>query len=256
VIIEVPPVRPVTTPDAETVATAMLLLLQVPPDKVLLSVVVPPTTSAPVPAIAGGLLLTVTIFVTRHPPAIVYEIVTFPPLIPVTIPEVDPTVPTDIPLLLQVPPGVELANAIVEPTHTDDGPVIALGVVLTDTTLVLKQPVVNVNVILAVPTVTPDTEPVVETVAIATELLDHVPLPAQVKTVVFPTQTALLPEIAPGLPLTVTITLRKQPVPAVYVILTVPTATPETTPLTSTVANAVFALDHVPPPGYPVRVVF
>ena len=82
------------------------------------------------------------------------------------------------------------------------------------------------------------------------------PLPAQVKTVVFPTQTALLPEIAPGLPLTVTITLRKQPVPAVYVILTVPTATPETTPLTSTVANAVFALDHVPPPGYPVRVVF
>jgi hypothetical protein len=57
------PNTPVTSPEASTVATAVLLLLQVPPAGVLTSVVVEPSHTLIVPVIADGAVVTVTIVV-------------------------------------------------------------------------------------------------------------------------------------------------------------------------------------------------
>ena len=46
--------------------------------------------------------------------------------------------------LVQVPPGLELLRAVVDPTHTLSVPVIAAGKGLTVTVAVIKQPVGNV----------------------------------------------------------------------------------------------------------------
>ena len=46
---------------------------------------------------------------------------------PVTTPVVEPTVATDVVPLVQVPPVVASANVIVEPAHTDVGPVMLAG---------------------------------------------------------------------------------------------------------------------------------
>ena len=66
VIVADPAVTPVTLPVASMVATAVLLLLQVPPAKLSLSILVPPTHSLSVPVIAGitGAALTVSVWVT------------------------------------------------------------------------------------------------------------------------------------------------------------------------------------------------
>jgi hypothetical protein len=137
VIVAVPPEIPDTTPEDDTAATPGALLLHEPPDNEFVSVVVPPTVSNPVPLIAGGLLFTVTTFVARQPPGMVYDTVTKPPLIPVTTPDKDPTEPIVIPLLLQVPPLGPLDKVVVDPTHTLGVPVIAEGAALTEITFVL-----------------------------------------------------------------------------------------------------------------------
>ena len=46
--------------------------------------------------------------------------------------------------LVQVPPGLALLRAVVDPTHTLSVPVIAAGNGLTVTMAVIKQPVGNV----------------------------------------------------------------------------------------------------------------
>lgn len=59
---------PLTIPEEDpTVATPVLLLVQVPPDTVLPSVVVAPAHALVVPVIVPGLVFTVTIAVTEHP---------------------------------------------------------------------------------------------------------------------------------------------------------------------------------------------
>jgi hypothetical protein len=58
-----PDVTPVTTPDAETVAVAVLLLLQVPPVVASARVVTPPGQTTGIPVMAAGFALTVTILV-------------------------------------------------------------------------------------------------------------------------------------------------------------------------------------------------
>ena len=50
-----------------------------------------------------------------------------PVVMPVTTPVVRPTVVTAMLLLFQFPPGVASASDIVDPIHTDVGPVIAAG---------------------------------------------------------------------------------------------------------------------------------
>jgi hypothetical protein len=70
VIRAVPPLNPDTTPvEGFTVATVVLLLLQVPANGVLANVAVVPSHIVVVPVIAVGLLNTVTVTVDRHPVA-------------------------------------------------------------------------------------------------------------------------------------------------------------------------------------------
>jgi hypothetical protein len=70
-----PAATPVMTPEALTVAIAVLLEDQVPPDVASLKVVVDPTQTLVVPVMAAtvGRALTVTLFVTAvvHPLALV-----------------------------------------------------------------------------------------------------------------------------------------------------------------------------------------
>jgi hypothetical protein len=54
------------------------------------------------------------------------------------MPEVLPTVATVV-LLLQLPPAVASVKAIAAPWHTDDGPLIPIGVPLTVTTMLAEQ---------------------------------------------------------------------------------------------------------------------
>lgn len=207
----VPEEIPVTRPVDTTVAMAVLPLLHVPPVRVLVSVVVPPVASVAVPPMVGGLLLTVTTLVTRQPPAIVYDIVTTPPVIPVTIPVVLPTVPTVRPLLLQVPPVVVLLSVVVVPAHILAVPVMAAGALFTVTTRVLIQPVDNRYVIVVVPAVNPRTTPDVFTVPTAMLLLLQVPPPGHASVVVLATHTEAVPVIASGAAFTVTILILKHP---------------------------------------------
>ena len=58
---------PVTIPEELTVATAVLLLLQVPPGVASVSAVVEPTQRVSVPAIGAGLLFAVMVSVAKQP---------------------------------------------------------------------------------------------------------------------------------------------------------------------------------------------
>jgi hypothetical protein len=97
------------------------------------------------------------------------------------------------------------------------------------------------------------------TVATAVLLLLHVP-PGLVllSVVVCPTQVVSEPVIAFGGGFTVTVVIRVQPVPSVYVITAVPGGaeeTPVTMPLTPTVAIDGALVVHVPPTGRQLSVV-
>ncbi len=65
--------------------------------------------------------------------------VALPDVTPVTIPDPEPTVATDVLPLLQVPEGVVFDRVVVEPTHTDCVPVMALGSGFTVAVRVMKQ---------------------------------------------------------------------------------------------------------------------
>ena len=114
---------------------------------------------------------------------------------------------------------------MVRPEHIEVTPVIAAGNGLTNTVVVIRQPVGNVYVITVVlgtpgPGFTPVTVVVglgpVITVATVIRLLLHVPpmLPS-LSCVVRPAHIVVLPVIVVGNGLTVTFTLRVQPVPNV-----------------------------------------
>src|ERR1043165_9586111 len=80
--------------------------------------------------------------------------------------------------VLHTPPETVSERVVVLPTHTSDEPEITPGDVaaVTVTTIVLKQPVPNVYVIVLVPAANPVTTPVEEdTVAIAGVELLHTP---------------------------------------------------------------------------------
>ena len=137
-IVVVPALTPYTTPVVEpTVPTAVLLLLQVPvppaADKSD-NVIVKPEHTEPSPVIvpATGEAFTVTLAVViTEPHDVVLSvrlIIVVPAATPYTIPVVGSTVPAAVLLLLQVrvpPVSVASLNVIVNPAHTDEGPVIA-----------------------------------------------------------------------------------------------------------------------------------
>ena len=63
---------------------------------------------------------------------------------PLTTPVVLPMVAVAVVVLIQVPPATPSLSVIVAPTHTADGPVIAVGIVYTATVVLTLQPVDSV----------------------------------------------------------------------------------------------------------------
>src|ERR1043166_8504132 len=96
------------------------------------------------------------------------------------------------------------------------------------------------------PATIPDTDPTAATVILL--LLQVPPDVPSVSVTVEPAQTLPGPDIATGLGLTVTVIEVGQMPPVAYVMVTVPAATPVTTPDDEpTVAIAVLVLVHRPP---------
>ncbi len=124
VIATVPAPMPVITLPV-ALATAALLLLQVPPAGELEKIVVRPVHTVAVPVMSVGRGFTVTTCVLLQLPPSEWVMVVVPAAIPVTTPVIASTVALAITLLLHVPPLLVLFKVIAEATHTLAGPVIA-----------------------------------------------------------------------------------------------------------------------------------
>ena len=188
-----------------------------------------------------------------HPATFVtlYVIVAEPAATPVTTPVVL-TVATALLLDDHVPPVVELANVVDNPSQTFDAPVIAAttGNGLTVTTIaveVAEQPLALVTVY----------EPLVVAVMdCVCNPFDHkyVEPVLAVKTTEPPAQNVVAPPAAivadaDGLTVTDAVVDVVHPLALVtlYVIVTKPDVTPDTTPVVLTVATALLLDDQVPP---------
>lgn len=198
-----PEVRPMLATDGS-------LLLQVPPAMLLLRVAVRPAHKDVVPLIVP-VANTVTLLTARQPLVFVKVIFTVPPATPVTMPLAASTVAVAVLPELQVPEA-ELESDIVVPAHKEETPDIAAGAAFTVTETMRLQPVARVYVMSATPADTPDTLPVVlVTVAMLVLLLAQVPPPVAVRAVVAPSHTLVVPLMAPGNGLTVTVIVLRQP---------------------------------------------
>jgi hypothetical protein len=151
------------------------------------------------PEIGAGNGLTVIDLVTIQPVLVAVKVIsTTPALIPVTTPLV-PIEAIAVLLLDQIPPGgVKLNSAIVELTHTCDGPTMSDGNGCTVTIAVVRHVVANVYVITDVPVVipitVPDNEPIVATDG--TELVQRPPDGAPISVCAIPGQTSTEPIMA------------------------------------------------------------
>jgi len=142
-MVVVPTVTSVSTPTegSSTVATSILLLLQVPPDVAHVSVSVPVPIHAYVsPEIAEGVVRTVTTIVAGVPQPFAYVIVHVPFDTPETTPVVPPTVAIEVLLLDQLPTPPGFDSVISEPIHTEVGPVMAAGLPFTTNVTSEGQP--------------------------------------------------------------------------------------------------------------------
>ena len=124
-----PAVTPVTTlVELLIVATALLLLVQVPPAVTSPSVVVKPIHTLAVPVMAPGIGFTVMVFVILQPVGNKYVITGVEvPATPVTIPVAEPIVASVVIELLHVPPDVASLKVVVAAIQTVFGPEIADG---------------------------------------------------------------------------------------------------------------------------------
>ena len=146
VIIDDPPgAKPVTTPEDEPIgAITGLLLLHIPPAGESVNAEDVPVHIAVAPVITDGNGLTVNVVVTKQLEGNVYVIVNVPPgEKPVTTP-VGEMGASNVLLLLHTPVGVASLNGEDCPTQIFVFPVIAAGIALTVTNLVMKQPVASV----------------------------------------------------------------------------------------------------------------
>ena len=111
-------------------ATPVLLLVHVPPSVVSVNVVLVPVQTANVPPIGLGSGSTVTTLALEHPVVVCVNVIAdVPAPMPLIMPEPDPTVATEVLEEAQVPAA--LTHVIVEPAHTEDGPVDADGSAFT-----------------------------------------------------------------------------------------------------------------------------
>jgi hypothetical protein len=101
-------------------------------------------------------------------------IFTVPAATPVTTP-LPVTVAVAVLLLLHVPPETASLSVVVEPTHVNIVPVIAVAGPETVIVAVLAQPVDSVYAIVVVPSVRPETTPPAEMEPTVLSLLLHVP---------------------------------------------------------------------------------
>jgi hypothetical protein len=239
-----------------TVATALLLLVQVPPDEGD-KVVVPPTQIAEGPVmLVPATTFTVTGeegFETHPVEVCVYVKVAEPASNAVTIPPLV-IVATNILLEVHVPP-VAGVKVVVPPTHKVLEPVMEVTglafIVIAAVGFDTQPVVVLVNVNVAVPPTIPVTTPALVTVATAVLLLTHVPPVAGDNVVVEPSQMVDAPVmLTVGLATTVIalVAFDTQPVAVlVKVKVAEPAAIPVTKPTFVTVAIAELLLTHVPP---------
>ena len=99
-------------------------------------------------------------------------------------------------LLVHKPSGGVLVYPAKLPEHIVPGPTIGVGIGLTVITVVDKQPVYAVLVMVTAPAETPVTTPPGLIVAVAVELLLHAPpIVVSVSVMVWPTHTVLGPSI-------------------------------------------------------------
>lgn len=135
-----------------------------------------------------------------------------PAFMPVITP-VGASIAASVLLLDQVPPFGALLREAELPGQRTIIPVIADGRPFTVNDVVAVQPVFNVYVIVVEPALRAVTIPLAEpTVATDGTLVDHVPLPLELRVVVVPAHMAIVPVIADGNGLTVMIATDTQPV--------------------------------------------
>jgi hypothetical protein len=133
---------------------------------------------------------------------------------PDTAPLVALTVATPVLLLVHVPENVADVNVVVQLLHSVSTPPIAPGKVTTVATIVRRQPVANVYLIVELPVATPVTTPVpATTVAFDGTLLVHVPPDGdELSVAVLPIHAVADPVIADGDASTVAVRVEAHPV--------------------------------------------
>jgi hypothetical protein len=130
---------PDTIPVPDIVAIDTSLLDHVPPAGVDVCDIVDPTHNADAPVIVVGKALTVSTELIKHPDGTVYIIVDVPAATEVAIPVPASIVAVAVLELVQLPPAVPLASAVVLAGHIDKVPDIANGRAFTVTTAVVIQ---------------------------------------------------------------------------------------------------------------------
>jgi hypothetical protein len=254
--VAVPADTAVTTPAFVTVATAALLLAQVPPVEGDRPVVAPTQRLLEPVMLTTGMALIVTTEVAAdtQPVAVLVNMnVVVPADTPVTTPAFV-TEATPALVLTQVPPVVG-DRVVVDPTQMLFGPVTlttGMALTITDPVGTETHPVaVLVKVNVAVPADTPVTTPLFVTVATAALLLAQVPPVEGDNPVVKPTQMLfgpLMPTVGNALTVTADVGAEAPPViELVKVKVTVPADMPVTTPAFVTVATVGSLLVQVPP---------
>ena len=116
-----------------------LLLDHIPPATVFASCIVRPVHTLFKPDIVGSAVTVLILFTISQPIVEVYVIRTDPKATPVKIPVDDPMVAIEVFPLCQVPPVVVLLKVILDPVHTDEEPIIGLGLGETVNVLVTLQ---------------------------------------------------------------------------------------------------------------------
>lgn len=214
IIVAVPVPIPVTVPVPPlplAIATDALSLLHVPPGVALVIITDEPTHMLDVPLMDAGDAFTVTTRVLTQPSQVVKLIVAVPAPTPVSVPVLPGAAPVIVSsplivaiavlLLLQLPHPALTLSELLLPAHTVELPLIDPAALLTVTITLTEQPLVDVNVIDAVPALTPLTTPDdTPTEATSVLLLLHAPPPlvALLRLLVDPVHKLRLPVIAEG----------------------------------------------------------
>jgi hypothetical protein len=197
-----PAVMPETTPvDEFTVATAVFADDHVPPPTGCDNVVVEPAQKVVVPVMLAGEFSIVRSRVVLQPtPETLYVIMVVPVPTEVISPVVELMVATAGLPLVQVPPAVAFVQVAVLPMQITSAPVGAAGGVFTVIVFSRWQPLLPTYSAVAVPAVSPTTEPVVPFIVnMLISLLLHVPpVVVLVSVQLAPSHTTELPDMVAG----------------------------------------------------------